>query len=317
MMAFDWGTDISQPVEDAINRLDDYNSSPFNASTNPKGLAGGGHITNFPAALTDAAITANGFKSFADLMASYAAAASTSAGNASAAAANLSGTSTSSVALSTGLKSFSTQSGKTWPAGTYLLITSDANPSTHYMVLLVTAYTGSSLSGTSVLFSGSGSRADWTIRATGVPGRFPGFPYVWSTATTASDPTAGKIKVNAAPGAATALYISETDGDGNALGPLIATWDDSTSSPKARIYIQNITAPSNFLVLDVASPITGRGTPSPSPVPPTAARWPMARRFPSLCFRTAMRVLPGRQVRPVRQVLLVPLARPGRPARTV
>ncbi len=259
-MAFDWGTDISQPVEDAINRLDDYNSSPFNASTNPKGLAGGGHITNFPAALTDTAITANGFKAFADLMATYAAAASTSAGNASAAAANLSGTSTSSVTLSTGLKSFSTQSGKTWPAGTYLLITSDANPSTHYMVLLVSSYTGSSLSGTSILFSGSGSRSDWTIRATGVPGRFPGFPYVWSTNTTASDPTVGKIKVNAAPGAATALYISETDGDGNALGPLIATWDDSTSTPKARIYIQNITAPSNFLVLDVVSGVTDNGT---------------------------------------------------------
>jgi hypothetical protein len=260
MMAFDWGNDVSQATEDAIGRLDDYNSGNFNAGTNPRGLAGGGHITNFPAALTDTATVANGFKSFADIMAGYAAAAATSATDAATSADKLSGTSTSSVALTTGTKSFATQTERAWPAGTYLLISSNANPTTHWMVLLVTAYTGSSLSGTSVLFSGSGSRADWTIRVTGVPGRVLGFPYLWSTDTTATDPSSGRIKINAAPGAATALYISETDVDGNALGPLIATWDDSTSTPKARLYIQNIAQRTNFAVFDIVSGITDNGS---------------------------------------------------------
>ena len=258
-MAFDWGNDVNQAVEDAINRLPSYNSNNFNAITNPRGLAGGGHLSNFPAALADTATTANGFKSFADLMASYANAAATSATNASAAAANLSGTSTSSVTLSTGVKSFATQTGKTFTPGSYLLITSDANPTSQWMVVVVTAYSGSSLSGTSILFRGSGSRTDWTIRATGTPGRFPGFPYMWSISTTAADPGSGKLKLNAVPGSASSLYISETDMEGNALGPLIASWDDSTSSIKGRVYIQNITEPTNFAIFDVISSVTDNG----------------------------------------------------------
>ena len=259
-MAFDWGTDVNQATEDAIGRLDDYNSGNFNAGTNPRGLAGGGHITNFPAALTDTAIVANGFKSFADIMSDYADEAAASAVAAASSADKLSGTSTSSVTLSTGTKSFATQTDRAWPAGTYLLISSNANPTTHWIVLLVTAYSGSSLSGTAILFSGSGSRADWTIRVTGIPGRVLGFPYLWSTDTAASDPTSGRIKLNAAPGAATALYISETDIDGNALGGLIATWDDSTSTPKGRVYIQNISQRTNFAVLDITSAITDNGS---------------------------------------------------------
>lgn len=259
-MAFDWGTDVNQATEDAIGRLPEYNSGNFNAGTNPFGLAGGGHITNFPNALTDTATVANGFATFADLMASYANAAAASATSASAAVGNLSATSTSSVALSTGTKSFSTQAGKTFPAGSILLISSDANPTTHWMALQVTTYTGTSLTGDVKAFSGSGSRGDWTIRATGFPGRAAGVQYAWSTNTAASDPTSGKIKVNAAPGSATALYISETDFDGNALGSLIATWDDSLSSPRGRVFIFGITQPANFLILDITSTMTDNGT---------------------------------------------------------
>lgn len=258
-MAFDWGTDVNQATEDAIGRLPQYNSGNFNAATNPRGLAGGGHITNFPAALTDTATTANGFKLFADLMAGYANSASGSAANALSAIANLSGTSASSVALSTGPKSISTQAGKTWPAGTLLLLTSDANPTTHWMVGQVTAYAGTALSVDVKLFSGSGSRADWTIRAAGWPGRAAGLQYIWSTTTTATDPSSGRIKVNASPGAATALYISETDFDANSLSALIATWDDSTSATKGRIVIQSITQPSNFAVYELTGSITDNG----------------------------------------------------------
>ena len=259
-MAFDWGAQVGQPVEDAIGRLDDYNSGNFNASTNPKGLAGGGHIPNFPAALTDTAIVANGFVTFADLMASYASQAAASAADASTSADKLSGTSTSSVGLSTGAKSFATQAGRSWAPGNYLLISSDASPSTHWMVLQITSYSSTALLGTAVAFSGGGSRSDWTIRITGIPGRASGMSYVWSTSTSAADPTAGRLKINSAsPAGATSLYISETDADGNAVGPLIATWDDSTSTIKGRVTIVSIHQPTNFVVFYVNTTVTDNG----------------------------------------------------------
>ena len=62
------------------------------------------------------------------------------------------------------------------------------------------------------------------------------------------------------PVSATAFYISETDSEGNSLGTLIATWDDSTTTPKGRIYIQNTTQRTNFAVLDIISTVTDNGT---------------------------------------------------------
>ncbi len=85
-----------------------------------------------------------------------------------------------------------------------------------------------------------------------------GFKFTWSTDTGATDPTAGKIKVNnAAPASATALYISETDALGNAIAAEIATWDDSTNTIKARVKIQKNAT--NFLLLDVTTALTDNG----------------------------------------------------------
>ena len=261
MMAFDWGTDISQAVEDAIGRLDDYNSGNFNAGSNPLGFGAGGHIVNFPAALTDVSTFAGGLVTFANLMAGYANSASTSASTAAAAATNLSATSTSSVALSTGSKSFSTQAGKTFPIGSMLLASSDANPTTHWMAIQVTSYSGTALGGDVKAFSGSGSRADWTIRPTGFPGKSIGNSYLWSTVATPTptDPGSGKVRVNAVPASATALYISETDFDGNSLGSLIAAWSASLSSTKGRVFITSIAQPGNFLIIDLTSGLTDNG----------------------------------------------------------
>ena len=183
----------------------------------------------------------------------------------------------SSVALSTGLKSFSTQSWQDVACG-HLSADhqSDANPSTHYMVLLVTAYTGVVVVGHVCLDSLARDRAP--IGRSARPACRVGSPVSLMSGrpnTAASDPTAGKIKVNAAPGAATALYISETDGDGNALGPLIATWDDSTSTPQgAHLYSEHHGADElrSCSMSRQASRITERGTPSPSPPLQTAAR---------------------------------------------
>lgn len=85
------------------------------------------------------------------------------------------------------------------------------------------------------------------------------FKFTWSTNTASSDPTAGGIKVNAAPGSATALYISETDASGNALASEIARWDDATSTNgKCRLKIAKDAT--NFLLLTITSAVTDNGT---------------------------------------------------------
>lgn len=86
------------------------------------------------------------------------------------------------------------------------------------------------------------------------------FKFTWSTNTVSSDPTSGFLKVNnAAPGSATALYISETDANGNALATEIQRWDDPTNaSGKSRIKIGKDAT--NFLLLTITSAVTDNGT---------------------------------------------------------
>lgn len=89
---------------------------------------------------------------------------------AAASAAKLSGTSTTSLAIGTGSKAFTTQSGKFFDTGSFLLITSDANPTVNYMFGNVTAYSGTSLTVNVLAIGGSGTLADWTIRVAGARG---------------------------------------------------------------------------------------------------------------------------------------------------
>ena len=245
----------------AINRLASYyNGNAYNASTNPGGYDNDGHRINFVPTLQDVARIASAISSAAGAASTSATDAATSATNAAAAVANLTGTSVTSISLSAvGTKTFTTQSGKTFPAGSILLATSDANPDTHWMTVRVTSYSGGTLQCTVLAFAGSGSRADWTIRHAGYPA-FAGTRYIWSTNTTATDPTAGVVKMNAVPGSATALYISETDFDANSLGSWLATWDDSTSPIKGRLYISQPTSRANFSVVDISGTLTDNGT---------------------------------------------------------
>src|SRR6266702_3277211 len=113
----------------AISRLSvSYNGGNYNAGTNPFGFGQGGHVVNFIPALQDIAIAAGAVSAAATAGGNSASAAATSATNAAASAANLQGTSTTSVAIGSGAKSFTTQSGKSFAAGTFLLIYSAANP---------------------------------------------------------------------------------------------------------------------------------------------------------------------------------------------
>lgn len=79
-------------------------------------------------------------------------------------------TSTTSFALGTGSKVFTTQSGKLFAVGVNVTITSDSAPTTDAMYGVVTAYSGTSLTVTVDSFIGSGTKADWTIRISGARG---------------------------------------------------------------------------------------------------------------------------------------------------
>ena len=261
-MAFDWDS-IDTDVNPALARLEDYNSNAYNASTNPRGLGVGGHISQFPLAVDDVSVVANAFPAFADLMEGYADAADASATDSAAQAAKLTATSTTSVSLSIASgteKTITTQASKLFAAGNFLLITSDANPTTHWMVIQVSSYSSTTLVGDIVAFRGSGSRADWTIRHAAFPGRSAGLSFVWSTDTNNSDPTTGKIKINhATVASATALYISETSRDAVAISTILARWGASTSTVKGTLVIAEPTAPTNFMSFEITSVRTDNG----------------------------------------------------------
>lgn len=172
-------------------------------------------------------------------------------------------TSTTSLAISIASKTFVTQSGKDVGVGSWVIATSDSG-ATNYMLGQVTSYSGTSLVVNVTATGGSGTKTDWTIRASSAPGsagKSSGHSYLWATSTASSDPTAGFVKANNATiSSATALYISETDNDGNGIAANIGTWDDSTSTIHGRLKIYNPLTPANFAYFDVTGTNTDNGT---------------------------------------------------------
>lgn len=81
----------------------------------------------------------------------------------------LTGTSTTSLAISVASKIFTTQAGKFFDVGNFLIATSDADP-TNYMHGQVTAYSGTSLTLNVIDTGGSGTHTDWTIKLSGTRG---------------------------------------------------------------------------------------------------------------------------------------------------
>lgn len=78
-------------------------------------------------------------------------------------------TSTTSLAIGTGSKSFTTQAGKNFSVGSFVLATSDADEA-DYMLGQVTDYTDTSLTVNVTHTGGSGTDADWTIRGSSPAG---------------------------------------------------------------------------------------------------------------------------------------------------
>lgn len=79
-------------------------------------------------------------------------------------------TSTTSLAIGTGSKSFTTQPDKSFAVGTFVMATSDADPTVDHMFGQVTAYSGTSLTVDVAAVGGAGTRSDWTIRLAGARG---------------------------------------------------------------------------------------------------------------------------------------------------
>lgn len=114
------------------------------------------------------------FRNQASDFASDAAGAQAAAAAAAVSAANsvarLVATSVSAVAIDTGEKAFVTQADKLFAAGAAVMVSSDANPSTHYMTGIITSYVGTDLTVSVLRAGGAGSRSDWTIHVSGLPG---------------------------------------------------------------------------------------------------------------------------------------------------
>lgn len=89
--------------------------------------------------------------------------------------AGFTGTSTTALAIGTGSKSLTIQTGRSFVAGAYVTIADDAAPATNFMHGLVTSYN----SGTGALvvtvstIGGSGTKTAWTVSIAGPAGPLP------------------------------------------------------------------------------------------------------------------------------------------------
>jgi hypothetical protein len=119
-----------------------------------------------PSAVAASAAAAAQSETNAAGSATAAAASATDAANQAAA---LSGTSTTNTLIEVASKSFTTQSGKAFDVGRFVLIASDADEA-NYMHGQVTAYSGTSLTVNVTNIGGSGTFADWKITVAGTQG---------------------------------------------------------------------------------------------------------------------------------------------------
>jgi hypothetical protein len=205
-------------------------------------------IVNLPTPLTDTEPATKGYvddiaglEDSAAITAAVAAsaasasAAAASAVTAAAAAANLTGTSTTSLTPSVASKIFTTQAGKTFTVGSWVLARSDAAPTTVWMFGQVTDYTGTALTVDVQVIGTATLSADWTITVAGIRGA-TGATGAAGADYTADAELAALAALTATPGlvtqtadnvfntrtiTGTANLITVTDGDGVAGNPTI------------------------------------------------------------------------------------------------
>lgn len=161
------------------------------------------------------------------------------------------GTSTSSVAIGTGSKAFTTQAGKNWIVGTYLIVASAANPA-NFMTGQVTAYSGTSLTVDVIAVGGSGTFADWNIGLAGARGA-TGAPGVngngaWTQIGSTVNTTSGTsvtfssipatfsdllFQIDGVSGSSTGLFQIEFSADGSSFSSPVNIWSTSVAAGNA------------------------------------------------------------------------------------
>lgn len=188
--------------------------------------------------------------------------------------------STSAVLIGTGAKTFAVEQNKDIGVGQNVIMTSNANPTTNFMVGIVSGYSGGTLNVISQTAGGAGTFSDWTIRAagtagptgaTGAAGADAGVRYLFNTATI-GDPGSGLYRFNDPTFAnVTALAISKTDADTNGLAALLATLDDSASAMKCLVVFTKIGNPNALAIGYISGTLTDLGTYDTFPFTPVVA----------------------------------------------
>lgn len=91
-------------------------------------------------------------------------------GSTGATGAGYGGTSTTSLAIGTGSKAFTTAAGKAWVAGSRVRAASNADPDGDWMEGVVSSYSGTTLTVLMDLVAGSGTHTDWNLTLGGERG---------------------------------------------------------------------------------------------------------------------------------------------------
>lgn len=182
-------------------------------------------------------------------------------------------TSTSSVAIGTGSKSFTTAAALTLGVGAYMLIAETANPTVNWMFGQISSIAGTSVTINVTLVGGSGTISAWTLTvagtrgadgatgatgsagSAGAQGDKGGLRFTFSTTTTMADPGQGIIRFNNATiGSVTAIAIDDLSVEGTDVSNFILSFDDSTSTIKGFLVIKsNVNADATYCIFSVAS----------------------------------------------------------------
>jgi hypothetical protein len=155
-------------VRDAINTFSGQ-ANALGAQATSDAAAASTSQANSANSATAASISATAASDSSTAASSSSTAAAASAASAAAIAGAFVGTSTTSISVSIGSKTFTTQSGEQYTSGIYITAVSDADAS-NFMFGQVTSYSGTTLVLDVQVTSGSGTYSDWNLSLTGARG---------------------------------------------------------------------------------------------------------------------------------------------------
>ena len=152
---------VTVKISDTSTSTDGLATEIANAAVNAASASAS--ASSASASASSASASASSASASASSASASASSASSSASSAAGYLAPVTATSTSSLAIGTGSKTFTTQSGKSFVAGHPVRIVSAANPTTNYMTGTVTSYSSTTLVVSVAATGGSGTYADWVI----------------------------------------------------------------------------------------------------------------------------------------------------------